>query len=151
MEDKAYSLSFWISILYRHRTSYTVNKLKKYGSLGTSPMVVLIIHQLKIASQEQIGNVLKLDKAAITRIVKKLETEGYVSREMDEVDRRINRVYLTPKASALIPEIENVFKEWNDLVLADIPNESRELLGPLLKQMTDNARRVELPIDELKD
>ena len=130
MKDNINSVSTWISILFRFRRSFIIKKLENYGVLAGLYMLVLVIYYNNGTSQEQISDILKTDKASIARSVKKLEKEGYVTRELDKVDRRANKLYLTPKAQTLVPEIQKVIDEWESLVVANVPKDAYQIIEP---------------------
>lgn len=139
MTTNGHSISLWISILHRYRRSFVSKKLERYGTLGGLYLMVLTLHKINGASQEQISDFLKIDKAAVARSVRKLEREGYVFRETDCADKRANKVYLTPKAVSLLPAIQSAIAEWDALVVSGLPEESRDMASQLLRQMAENA------------
>ncbi|SHH47766.1 transcriptional regulator, MarR family [Sporobacter termitidis DSM 10068] len=137
--DADNSLSLWFSILYRYRKNYLMKKLERYGVIGGYPYMILAIHKNAGTNQEQISNILKTDKAAVTRAVKKLEKEDYILREPDLSDKRAYRVTLTPKAEAVVPEIRKALQEWEQIAVAGIPEDMLPVLRQYVKQMSDNA------------
>jgi DNA-binding MarR family transcriptional regulator len=142
MTDNVNSVSSWISILHRYRRSFIMKKLEDYGALGRLHMLVLVINRHDGPSQEQVSEILKTDKASIARSVKKLEQEGYVVREPDASDKRANRLYLTEKAQALVPEIVSAVREWESLVVANVPPEAIATIECYLGQMAHDACRI---------
>ncbi|SMC87714.1 MarR family winged helix-turn-helix transcriptional regulator [Papillibacter cinnamivorans] len=132
-------ISVWISILYRYRRSYIVKKLEKYGSLGGWYLLVMSLYHNEGASQEQLAGILKIDKAAVARGVKKLVKDEYVIRRPDSADKRAYQLFLTQKALDLIPEILGVMKEWEKGILSGIPEESHGMIKQYLRQMAENA------------
>ena len=143
MKKDEYSASIWISILYRYRRSFIMKKLEKYGSVGGLYLLTMTIYSNNGCSQEQLSKLLRTDKASIARSVKKLEKDGYVVREADEVDKRANKVYLTPKALTVVPEIEKVKKEWDDLVSANISDEEIKIIEKVMSKMAENACNID--------
>jgi len=103
---------FDVSILYRRRKMFMSKMLESHGALGIFHLTVAALSLHNGASQEQLASVLKCDKATITNAVKKLESEGFVRRRSSDEDRRANKVFLTPKAIALVPKIEAAHRKW---------------------------------------
>jgi len=62
-----------------------------------------------------------------------------VRREDDVTDKRANKVYLTPKALALVPEIQSAIVDWNKQIMAGIPVESQKIFLNCIEQMSKNA------------
>ncbi|WP_368489219.1 MarR family winged helix-turn-helix transcriptional regulator [Clostridium sp. BJN0013] len=133
------SLNIWISILYRYRKNYMNKRLEAYGRASSFSLLILSIYKNDGINQEQISALLKVDKGSIARAIKKLEQENYVRREDDVTDKRANKVYLTPKALALVPEIQSAIVDWNKQIMAGIPVESQKIFLNCIEQMSKNA------------
>ena len=52
-------------------------------------------------SPSNLSNLMFCDKSNISRLLQSLEAEGYVERQAHEVDRRVQRLYLTESGAAL--------------------------------------------------
>lgn len=142
MNCDRHSVSLWISILYRYRKSFLAKKLEQYGALSGLHFIVLVLQNNNGASQEQISNLLKIDKATVARSVRKLEREGYVVRETDQADKRAYKICLTPKAESLVPMIQSAIAEWDERIVSDMPDASRQMLQELLKHAAENACNI---------
>lgn len=142
MGNSEKSIGVWTSILYRYRRSFLLKKLENYGALGRAFLLVLIVHHNDGINQEKISDLLKTDKASIARAIKNLKKEGYVIRESDTVDKRAYKVYLTPKAEALVPEIQNAIDEWEHLVVTGVPKEAYQIIEQYMEQMAENACHI---------
>jgi len=142
MKKAKYSISIWISILDRYRRSFILKELEPYGALGGMYLVVLTIYNHNGTSQERLSDLLKTDKAAIARAVKKLENEKYITRETDTADKRFNKVYLTPKAQALVPEIQKAIDKWDRLVISSIPEDAYHIIEQYMEEMAKNACKI---------
>lgn len=60
------------------------------------------LRQSDSMTQKQLATVLQMDPAAMTRHMKSLEAEGWVSRLSDPQDNRLTSVVLTPMGKALL-------------------------------------------------
>lgn len=56
-------------------------------------------------SQSELASQLDIERASVGTVIERLETAGLVSRKREARDRRVRRVYVTPKARALIPSL----------------------------------------------
>lgn len=135
-------LNLWISILYRYRKNYMNKRFKIYGSASGSSLLILSLYKKDGMSQEQISDLLKVDKGSIAKAIKKLEQENYIIRQEDVNDKRANKVHLTPKALALVPEIQSAIADWNKQVMAGIPIESQKIFLNCIEQMSKNACNI---------
>lgn len=128
-----------VTILHQHRKAFVSHLLKSYGALSTFYVIILILDGNEGMNQEQITSILKMDKASTSNAVKQLLAEGYVLRQTSRDDRRVNQIYLTPKAKSLIPEIRGAIQAWNSKIMEGIPPEQQSLFQELLKHMANRA------------
>jgi MarR family transcriptional regulator, organic hydroperoxide resistance regulator len=92
-------------------------------------------------SQEEIAGLLRIDKAAVAKSVRKLIDEGYADRTGDEADGRMKRVRLTAKARKAKPALEAIEAEWRSILLSGFGEAEAETLRGYLKRLAANAAR----------
>jgi len=90
-------------------------------------------------SQNDIANILHMDKGAVSRALRKLEQVGYVERKKSKFDRRRNLVYLTDKARRMESTLFSVLASWSDTLAGGFTDEERRQTLELLKRMVENA------------
>lgn len=89
-------------------------------------------------SQQQLCAPLNRDKAAVTRMVDILEKEGYIKRESDASDRRINLLFLTKKGKDIERESTKCVEKVLKLAVQNFSQKEKEELERLLKKMIQN-------------
>jgi len=72
-------------------------------------------------SQNELADLLSLDRSSIVRILDALESSGMVMRQEDPNDRRVKRLSLTSKGEKVAAQVENVSKQLSDKVFSAIP------------------------------
>jgi len=132
-------LGIWIAILHRYRKSYVNKQLEAYGFSGGQFIILLTISKHDGSSQEEISQLLKIDKTTAAKSIKKLEINGYVLRKKDPTDGRAYNVYLTQKALDIIPLIRETVKKWDSEVTVGLTEEECRLAEEILHKMADNA------------
>lgn len=95
-------------------------------------------------SQSELASVLELGKAALGGLIDRLEGAGLVRRESDEGDRRIKRVYITPKGEALVRQMLERSHEMSELILAGLSSHERGALAELLSRVKRNLLQIKL-------
>ena len=80
--------------------------------------------------------------AALSKTLGRMEKKGLVKREMDSTDRRVQRVFLTPKSKKLEPLI-SFYSETNELILAEFGKQEKELLFDMLNRIIHRAGSLE--------
>ena len=65
-------------------------------------------------NQKDLSDSLYITKGAITKAIKKLESNGIIIREQSQEDKRNNILKLSQKGRELIPILEEINKEWEE-------------------------------------
>ena len=86
--------------------------------------------------QQELADIIGIDKAAVTRALSRLEDSGYIRRREDEKDRRATRVYLTSKSRKLRPQLEAAALDCIATMTAVLDTDERTELRRLLAKMT---------------
>ncbi len=129
-----------ISILYRKSQVYLGTALKKYDLTAAELPFFTWLQKQDGVNQEELSELLNIDKAATARSIKSLEGKGYIKRVTDGRDRRQNRVFLTEKAAECR---DAVFKElygWNVILTKGIDDDTLETTFSALEIMEKNVR-----------
>lgn len=142
MDNRNRSIGKSISALNRHRRNFIGKKLEPYGIGCGQDIILLGLHALNGASQERIADYLKIDKTTVAKAVKKLESDGYVARDVDTEDKRAYKVYLTPKALGIIPVITDAMGQWDRLISSGIAEKEYKTLEDILSRMVSSAYRI---------
>ena len=79
---------------------------------------------------------LGLDNSTLTRNIQKLEKMELVKRLSDNYDKRIHRVVLTQKGTALLGLIEEQLERKNANILEKIDLDAREHLFSVLEKLS---------------
>lgn len=114
--------------------------------LGMSQARILIMSELlheREVSQAELQLRLGVDGAAITRQVKQLEREGYISRRANPNDNRVSLVSLTPRGRRELTDLAKARMEFEDSVLDGIDGEARMHLRQVLKHIHGNIRALD--------
>lgn len=133
------SFGRWISLLHRDFITYVT---REYEHLGIGPGQFLLLAELYIEdglSQEALTERARIDKANTARGLGRLEREGYVRRERDQADRRVNRVFLTPKAMAVQDEFTAVLNRWTEILTAGFSDDEKVAMLDGLQRLARNA------------
>ncbi|MBO8125856.1 MAG: winged helix-turn-helix transcriptional regulator [Firmicutes bacterium] len=139
VEDKSKSIGRLISILHRHTQIYFRRELGPYG-IGKGQFIFLAaLFERDGVSQEYLSNRLLIDKGVTARAIQKLEEAGYVIREVDPDDKRVNVICLTKKALELRTIFKEVAERWTNMLTSDFSEEEKELALMLLRRMAENV------------
>jgi DNA-binding MarR family transcriptional regulator len=92
--------------------------------------------------QEQIVEQLDVSKPAISRALDSLEEKGFVTRQTDPGDRRMQRVRLTDRALETGPAVEEVYNQFYNLAIKGISQEELNETFKLFSRVSSNLARA---------
>ena len=128
-----------INIINRCTNLYRDTQLDDTSLSGCQVPYILRICRQPGQTQEELAQGLHVHKSSVARKLATLETNGWITRTPCAQDRRALRVYPTPKAEAVIPQLHQMLTEWSDYLTASLsPQEANTLLA-LLNRVADRA------------
>jgi MarR family transcriptional regulator, organic hydroperoxide resistance regulator len=110
-------------------------RLAPFGVTPPQYAVLSVLWELDGQSGAELCTRLVLDSATITGLVDRLEMLKLAGRRADEVDRRVNRVFLTESAQALKKPMGKAIRALNQEIAAEL-GESAPLLWQTLRQLS---------------
>lgn len=128
----------YISQIYRKGRIFISKGLEEHNIGQGQFMYLLELYIEDGRNQEELAEVLKIDKGTTARAIKKLEENGFVRREKDENDKRSNRVYLTEEGKGVKNDIFFILNQWDEKMSEQLNKEERELMIKLLKRVCSN-------------
>lgn len=127
-----------ISLIYRHSQIFFNVQFKSYN-LGSGQYIFLVnLYQNQGITQEQLSDIVKMDKATTAKAIAKLIAEGYVIRKTCESDRRAYNLYTTEKAEAIKGNVFEILDEWNDIMMSTLDTKDRKRLFKLIEKISTN-------------
>ena len=105
-----------------------------YGLLG-------LIEANPGLSQTQLAECIHLARASLVPILDKLTAEGLVERRSDANDKRIRRVWLTPKGRKLMARLNVKAQQHEIRLLAGFTEEEKQTFLKLLRRADLNLTR----------
>ena len=119
---------------------YMARRLKEFNiGSGQLPLLMLLYNNKDGLNQEEISQLLNIDKGATAKAVFKLLDEGYIERKDDPIDNRMYRIYLTKKANKNKDKLLKIAKEWQEILLNGFQKNDKTHMLESLKKMKDNS------------
>lgn len=125
----------YISMLYRAGNCYINKELCKYGVGSGQYIFLLYVFNNNGCNQEEISTILNIDKGTTARALQKLEKEGYINKEVDKNDRRINHVIVTKKGSEIIDTIIETLNSWEKMLYSDFTEREKKSFSNYWKKL----------------
>lgn len=142
-------LAKYISILYRQEQKYINHVLSPYGLGYSSYKFLLYLSRNEGCSQKQMCRNMVIDEALATRVMKKLEEQGYVCREKG--NGRTYQLFLSEKARELVPKIRQAVAVWWGNLTETWTKQQMDWVLQELPQMIEKANDMIEQIGEDED
>ncbi|HDU7438591.1 MarR family winged helix-turn-helix transcriptional regulator [Listeria monocytogenes] len=139
MADRQESLAKAIAIIHRSESTFKNKKLLETGLNIGQLRYLWTLYKEDGISQESMAKRFMVDKASVTRHIKRLEELGMIRREIDAKDRRIQRIFVTETGFQMRDLIEEVTAEWSALLTANFSEKEKDDFMHLIGRLSDNA------------
>ncbi|MFL0247368.1 MarR family winged helix-turn-helix transcriptional regulator [Candidatus Clostridium stratigraminis] len=92
----------------------------------------------KRISQKDLSRLMNVKDSSAGRLIDRLERDGLIERERNEIDRRVIYLNLTDKGDKLISDLIPFGTQFNDDLLAGIDEKDLLIYDKVLKKMLSN-------------
>jgi DNA-binding MarR family transcriptional regulator len=114
--------------------------LEKSGLHHGQARLLMILSHSDGMSHSQIAKELHISPAAATKVIKRMEQEGYVQRRSDDSDERVSRVYLQEAGFTLMKKIQATFAELETLMFIGFTEDEMAALEDFLNRINQNLQ-----------
>ena len=141
MKENFPDLNRYVSIMDRLMKMYYDHGLSDFEIGWGQQFYVEYIYDHPGTSAQEMVKYIRVDKATLTKVIKKLIQIGYIKAIKDEKDRRIWRLYLTDLAVPAAKRIKEIHNSFYETLCRDIPPENVELTEKTIEHMVENINR----------
>lgn len=93
---------------------------------------------------KEIAEALLLDKSSMVRILRTLEEKGFVTRELDETDRRAYYVRITETGELRLAEVVRLSADIEVAVTDGLSSEDRHIARRVLEHIQSSINRMDI-------
>lgn len=104
--------------------------LKPLGLTYTQYIVFMVLWDKEKVTVGELGKTLSLDAGTLTPLLKKLEKEGFITRERSKEDERVTEIVITKKGNDLKKKCK------------DIPGKVASVISPLKKNEVESLYKI---------
>jgi len=135
-----YSVGRWIGMLHHRAMAFFSERMAPYGLPHSALPLLHRLLRERPPSQDELSRFADRDKANVSRVLDRLEAEGYVRRCPDPEDSRVNRVHLTDRGRELEPVVRACFDDWSAMLTRGFTDAERAAADALLRRMAESCR-----------
>ena len=136
-----------LAMIKRSYIRYIDHEIQKEDiNSGEFPFLLVLNEKDKI-TQKELADSLRTSEGLVTRVLKKLEKNGYVSREVDSNNKRRNIISITPKGRQITEKIIIYQNNWEKATFSFLTDDELKKFKQNLKFSLINAIEVENGIE----
>lgn len=138
--DKDFSkhVGYYIQEIARKSTIILNHEFEKLGITYAQFRVLNCLWKRGGLTQKEILEIICVKPSTLTGIIDILVKKGLVKREVDIVDGRVKRTYLTDEGKALKQNSWEVILELESRSTKELPDEEKTLMIKMLKSIKNN-------------
>lgn len=114
------------------------NRLKEYGLTENEGTILMILKHHQSIYQENIIKELQVDKSAVTRLLKNMESKGLIERVQSDKDKRYYLIKITKLGIEKQILVDEVFKQKDIVIVKGLTLEEQVELKRMLKIIKGN-------------
>lgn len=114
-------------------------KVAGTGVFRSQHKLLMTLGNHQDCSQTELAEKLEISPAAVAVSLKKLEKSGYISRQCDSRDNRVNQIVITEKGQDMIHRSVEYFQEIDENMLKGFSEQELQELSGLLLRMLKNG------------
>ncbi len=119
-----------------HAINRMYNQEALKNDITTSIAFVLLnINSTEGTPATKIAPLIGLESRSLVRMLKSMEEKGLISRQADPMDRRLVRIFLTPKGQVKKDIAYKTVMAFNKHVLHKIPQEELDIFFVVIRQI----------------
>lgn len=118
-------------------------RVSKTGVPRSQHRLLMNLYFHSESSQRDLAEAFEVSTATIAGLVKKLEKNGYVAREMDQKDNRYNKVTLTDKGEEIVKSSKQIFEKADKELLQGFSTQEIQQLNTYWDRLIENINKME--------
>lgn len=133
----------WFHILKRCSQSYIANACEGIGITVYEYNLMINLYRNEGINQEEMAEILMVNKASVARMIKSLEAKGMVRRAQGSNDKRIKNLYTTEKGKAQEAFLLSVLQRWIDFLSEDMDEQMTRTVLDGFKYLSARALQAD--------
>lgn len=133
------SFGFVIKDISRLYTRRFEERARSLGLTLAECKVLVYLARNEGVSQARLCELTEIEPMNLVRILDHMQSEGWLERRPDPIDRRARQLFLKPKSMSMIEDIWSVSDAVRGVAFAGIPQQQAKLLISLLEKIHANV------------
>ncbi|MBO1266050.1 MarR family transcriptional regulator [Proteiniclasticum sp. SCR006] len=143
--DRSTNISFLIKLIGDTIETKANKRLKSYGITLSQGRILAYLYERRTekTSQKDMEEYFQVTHPTIIGILKRLESKGLISSEIDEIDKRVRNISLSPDFEIKSSAVLSYQKEMEDQILEKMSDADTRELKEYLNKLLVNVEQME--------
>ncbi len=124
-----------------HRKCF-LKKSQSYGLYVGQPQVLRFVRSHPGCTQIEIADSLGVSSASIAFSTKRLQKAGYLMKQVNHLNMRCNKLYVTREGEEVLDRFQEVYDEMYKTMFDGFTEEEIEILGSFVNRAASNLERM---------
>ena len=130
-----------IGVIARALDSISNIEFKEYNLTKGQYLYLVRIFENPGIIQEELADMIKVDKTTLSRALKKLELNGFIIKKSDEKNKKNKKLYTTKKGDEVYQFIKRENDYSNNMALKGFSEKEEVLIAELLYRLRKNVEK----------
>lgn len=142
MKEELRRLVASLSKVYITHRKCFLQQSQKYGLYVGQPQVLNFIIRHPGCTQNEIAAALGVSAASIAFSTKRLQNAGFLQKQVNSLNMRCNKLYVTPEGHEILKNFGAGFDELNMAMFEGFSTDELEILADFAKRVNDNLEKL---------
>jgi len=125
-----------------HHHRYLVrSRLESLGLYRGQHRMIWMLEEEDGRTHSQLAEHMRISNATVSKMVQRMEQNGFVERRADKKDQRISRVFLTTKGREISEQLKAMFNQLEIDETVGFSEEELDQLKDYLERLNNNLKR----------
>lgn len=142
MNEQLRKLTLSLTKLFTTHRKCLLQQCQVYGLYVGQPQVLDFVRTNPGCTQTEIANALGVSPASIAFSTKRLQATGALMKQVNSLDMRRNRLYVTPEGIESLDCFENRMSEYNEKIFKGFTEEELKQLENFSERVNENLEKL---------
>lgn len=117
-------------------------EINQLGLHGSQHHLLMHLANHETVTQKELASQLKVSPASVAVSIKKLESEGYITKEMDREDNRFNKITITEKGKNMVEKSRQVVVKIDEAAFEGFSEQEVGWLSSMVERIYQNLENI---------
>lgn len=140
-------LGYWLRLVSNHVSESFRRKVEAQGVSVSEWVALRMLYDAEPMTPGALATSMAMTKGAVSKIVARLDSAGYLRREGDPRDRRAHRLSLTRRGRAVVPKLARLADKNDRQFFGALSPQDHARLQMLLQELARMNGITSVPVD----